>query len=294
MLRYPHARWAPLGPQTQPLMTAHDVLCYHTMVGYLTSTDGYFRSSNGAGYDGTESHYGVGGKWGPDFGDSLDGVTWTWQDRARTADANLDGNGYVISIETADNAPRYPGDIEAWTPKQVAELIRLGTWECSVAAHAECPPSWRCYREGIPAVLIPDTRREHRGIGYHKQGCPPNVVPGGVAWSRAMGKECPTARRITQLKTEIIPAIAANLRGGASPKPTIRRSPEMFLYAKRGSDGKAAGGIRLFTAAAQPVTTDLTDQNAAQIGKALSDPTHIALLGPDQYVLLAKAMGVQL
>jgi hypothetical protein len=68
VLQYPGARWTPLGAQTQDPMARHDIVCAHTMAGYLVSTDQYFRIGNGEGYRGTESHYGIGGQWGPDLG----------------------------------------------------------------------------------------------------------------------------------------------------------------------------------------------------------------------------------
>ena len=45
MIRYPAAEYRPLGVQTEPRMAGHDVVCLHTMVGYLSSTDRYFRLS---------------------------------------------------------------------------------------------------------------------------------------------------------------------------------------------------------------------------------------------------------
>ncbi len=196
---YPGAKWTPLGAQTEDRMTGHDIVCLHTMVGYLVSTDRYFRIYNGEGYAGTESHYGVGGKWGPDLGGGLDGAIWQWQDRAYTADANLYGNPTVISIETADNAPASADDIEPWTSKQVEAIARLLAWESSPAAHAKCPSTWACHQVGIPLVLIPDTKPGRRGIGYHQQGIDPWRVDGGVLWSKSYGKECPTRRRIAQI-----------------------------------------------------------------------------------------------
>ena len=38
MLIYPRAEHRPLGTQTEPRMTGHDVVCLHTMVGFLAST----------------------------------------------------------------------------------------------------------------------------------------------------------------------------------------------------------------------------------------------------------------
>ena len=204
MLTYPGAAYKPLGPQTEPRMTGHDIVCLHTMVGYLSSTDAYFRTANGAGYQGTESHFGVGGRWGKDGTLGLDGTVWQWQDLAHQADANLDGNPTTISVETADNAarPSQPG-----TPLQCEAIAQLLAWLCSREAHAECPSSWTCHREGIPLAVIPDTKPGRRGIGYHRQGCDPWRVNGGVKWSGSSGKDCPTEARIAQVPTVIARAI---------------------------------------------------------------------------------------
>lgn len=204
MLTYPGAAFKPLGPQTEPSMTGHDIVCIHTMVGYLSSTDRYFRVTNGAGYQGTESHYGVGGKWGSDAVAGLDGVVYQWQDIAHQADANLDGNSTVISIETADNAAR---PIQPWTLLQCEAIARLLAWLCSVAVHADCPSTWACHRDGIPLALIPDTKPGRRGIGYHRQGIDPWRVDGGVKWSDSRGKDCPTEARIAQLPAILARAI---------------------------------------------------------------------------------------
>lgn len=204
MLTYPGAAFKPLGPQTEPSMTGHDIVCIHTMVGYLSSTDRYFRVTNGAGYQGTESHYGVGGKWGSDAVAGLDGVVYQWQDIAHQADANLGGNPTTISIETADNAAR---PIAPWTPAQVESLAQLLAWLCAPATHAACPAAWTCRREGIPLSLIPDTLPGRRGIGYHRQGCDPWRVAGGVKWSDSRGKDCPTETRIAQIPGVIARAV---------------------------------------------------------------------------------------
>lgn len=226
-LTYPGARWTPLGAQTESRMTSHDVICAHTMVGYLTSTDRYFRISNGPGFRGTESHFGVGGKWGPDLGGHLDGAVWQWQDLAFGADANLDGKGRVISFETADNAPARPEDIAPWTPAQLDGIVALCDWLCSPAAHAKCPSSWACHRSGIPRALIPDSKPGRRGLGYHAQGAAERV-PGGEAWSTSPTKPCPAAARIRQFKTIVVPRVAALASG--PPAPTDFLEEIMALY----------------------------------------------------------------
>lgn len=226
MARSPHAEHRPLGLQTQPRMRAHNIVCLHTMVGSLSGTDAYFKKD---GYAGTESHYGVGG-----FGERVQ-----WQDTAFTADANGNGNGEVISIETADKGAPFAAwggsDVPAWTPAQIESLAVLVAWESSPEAHASCPASWACHREGIPLVLIPDTKPGRRGVGYHRQGIDGNYpngrVPGGVVWSSARGKVCPGDRRIAQVPQVIARAI--EIRGGAAvvgnpvapaPAPVVRHA----------------------------------------------------------------------
>lgn len=225
--KYSDARQRPLSSkQTQPRIKRHDIVCLHTMVGSLTGTNEMFKQN---GYGGTESHYGVGGKWGRDVGENLDGAVWQWQDRAFSADANLDGNYRVISIETADNAPKSPSDIQEWTTKQTEAIIDLVAWECSLAAHADCPSTWACHkgvmwegvRVAIPPVLIPDTKSTRRGLALHRQGVEPAagigklpgyLVSGGERWSEHAGKECPGDRRVKQFKEIIIPAVQARLK----------------------------------------------------------------------------------
>lgn len=264
--RCPFAEWRPLGPQTEPSMRGHDIVCAHTMVGYVSSTDPYFRTVNGKGYAGTESHYGIGGRWGPDLGGGLDGKIWQWQDRNHEADANLEGSDHVISIETADNAKE---PIEPWTPKQLDALVRLIAWECSHIAHRDCPSSWAC-RKGttwrgvkvaIPPTLIADTKPGRRGIGYHRQGCPPSkwtagepgwLVPGGEKWSTSTGKDCPKQVRVDQLIKAVIPRVQIALLGEEDDVPQYMDwtqankealCQDIVAALLRGDPGKAGGAL---------------------------------------------------
>ena len=217
--------WRPLGQQTQPRMRAHDIYCIHTMVGSLGGTDSYFRRN---GYGGTESHWGTGS----------DGTVWQWQEISHTADANLDGNGTVLSVENADYGPGFGkwntndgSAVPAFSDAQVRRLIDLGYRLCLPGTHpdslhASCPRSWDCYSRGIPARAIPDTKPGRRGIGWHALGVPGNgLVAGGVAWSRSTGKVCPAPRRIAQVRELIIPGIAKKLGGSpatpAKPLPPV-------------------------------------------------------------------------
>lgn len=185
MPRYPGAQWRPLAADwnRQGRISAHDIVCLHTMVGALWGTDNYFRQG---GYGGTESHFGIG----------FDGENLQWQDTDYKADANLDGNHRIISIETADVGEGFPkwntndgSQVPAWTDAQVEEIARTIAWCCTV--------------HDIPCALIPDSKPGRRGIGYHRQGCdgnyPDRRVPGGELWSGVDGKVCPGNRRIAQI-----------------------------------------------------------------------------------------------
>jgi hypothetical protein len=262
MARWSGALYRPLGDQSEPKMKTHDIVCIHTMVGYLWSTDQMFRSG---GYTGTESHFGIGGKWGSDVSRKLDGQIYQWQDTVYSADANLDGWHRVISIETADNAPKLARDIEAWTPRQVESIAQTVAWCC------------RTY--DIPAVLVPDSKPGRRGIAYHRQGIDPWRVTGGERWSSKNSKECPADRRIAQIKSQIIPRVNAILN---PPKPKPPEEPTVadealnpewntplptFDYLRRlfgDTDGKMSRWEVIMHAAAQSYAANQTAGTALE------------------------------
>ena len=201
---YPHAAYRPLGPQTQARVQVHDIICLHTMVGSLSGTDAFFKNN---GYSGTESHFGVGGN----------GTVYQWQDLDYVADANLDGNWHIVSIETADIGPEFPrwdtndGDaVPGWTDSQVEAIANV--------------VAWCCEKYDIPVKLIPDAKPGRRGIGYHRQGVPGFMAAGAEQWSKARGKVCPGDRRIAEIPQVI--GRAAELVGRPSdpqPAPLGRR-----------------------------------------------------------------------
>lgn len=306
-------RWCPFAEkrplasaQGEPQMRSHDVVCVHTMAGYLTSTDGMFRTG---GWDGTESHFGLGGKWGSDAG-GLDGKLFQWQDLLFSADANLDGNPRVISIETADNAV---GEIEPWTPAQVDMLVRLLDWLCSKEAHDQCPSSWLCHQVGIPRVLLTDSCPGRRGIGYHRLGIPasspnrpdgPWLKAGCEKWSSKGGKVCPSDARIAQLKTTVVPRVAARqleetfmakltddqqlelLRNSRTIRDALadsgdigRRSKEITLAARAllARDPADIDEVELAAALAPALAGSahaLSDEDLAAVAKAVNDEAH--------------------
>jgi hypothetical protein len=225
---YSGARYLPLGTQTQPKMTAHDIICLHTMVGTLYGTNSMFAKD---GYTGLESHFGVGGDWGDDSRHVLDGGIYQWQDPTYTADANYEGNWHVISIETGDNYPQSAADIKPWTTKQISSIVRLVVFLCKTY--------------DIPAVLIPDTKPGRRGIAYHRQGVehsdgigshPGFLVAGGERWSTVIGKECPGDARIAQLHSVVIPQVAAILNPPESDVPLTSTDAKLVATAVWAAD----------------------------------------------------------
>jgi hypothetical protein len=129
------------------------------------------------------------------------GETWQCHDLRYRSAANLDGNPYVIPIETADMGSPFTawsgqcGDVPAWTGAQVTRLIAL--------------IAWLCVRYAIPPVIIPDTKPGRRGLAYHRQGVPnsPEWKTGNLRWSSSVGKCCPDWRRIAQFKDVVVPAV---------------------------------------------------------------------------------------
>ena len=184
MARMPDAKWQPLAANwaDQPVMKTFDIVCIHTMVGGLIGTDGYFRTGNGVGFAGTESHFGTGGE----------GEIVQWQDTSRRADANLDGNWHVISIENADMGPGFP----KWNTNDGAAVPAFTEAQMDAVAKIV---AWACKTHNIPCELIPDAKPGRRGVGYHRQGVPGYMVTGAEKWSSAPGKVCPGDRRIKQI-----------------------------------------------------------------------------------------------
>lgn len=233
MAWYPGAERRPLGKQTEPRMRAHNILCVHTMDGSLEGTHAHFADR---GYYGVESHFGIGGA----SDGAKDGLVVQWQDTDFGADANLDGKGDVISVETSDGGdPDRP-----WSPRQLDALVDLGVWVCTTY--------------DIPPKLVPDTKPGRRGIAYHRQGCDHSPlyrpqgwpydawrVPGGVRWSSVVGKTCPGDTRIRQLVDEVIPRIAARINGGggaapgSNPATRYREDDSMQLEPGNRTYGKA-------------------------------------------------------
>lgn len=225
MTTLPGAKVAYLGPQTEPRMTAHDLVVVHTMAGGLAGTDGWFRVGNGLGFDGTEAHIGIGGATdGP-----ADGEVRQWQDLDYQADANWQGNHRCISVETSDGGdPDRP-----WSAAQAAALVDT--------------LAWLCRRYGIPPRLVPDSRPGRRGIAYHRQGIDPWRAADGERWSKTAGKPCPGPVRIRQLVHDVIPAVVARLAQQRTAETTgdDMPTPQDLLAAKVAVPGTVFDGWTL-------------------------------------------------
>jgi hypothetical protein len=194
MARYPGAAWHRC-PGSEPAIRPTQLIYHTAVMRDLVGLRNYFCSGRSGGI---ESHFGVGGRWG----DSLaqDGAVEQWRDSEEQADANRsanrrpDGTG-AISVETCDNAPQRPADIEPWTPKQLAALVRLGIW-----AHE---------RHGIPLRICRSP--DDPGYGWHAMwdNTGFELADGSTPWTPSAGKVCPGPARIHQLKTIVFPAIFA-------------------------------------------------------------------------------------
>lgn len=185
---YPVAQWRPLSDvQTEPGIRPIQLI-WHTMVGYLKSTEDMFRKD---GYTGTESTFGLGGK----YDGALDGTVYQWQTLDRQADAQFDGNLHANSIECSDG-----GHVnEPFTEKQIDASIRLGIW-------------W-CQQTGVAPVKA--SRWDAPGFGYH---C---LFP---QWNRS-NHSCPGTARIAQLEKVIWPEIARSIAHPPKPPDPPRIPP---------------------------------------------------------------------
>lgn len=216
MAKYSKAQWRPLAADEtyQGLMTRHDGIVLHTAVGTLSGTDAYFMQG---GYTGTESHFMVG----------PDGEIHQYTDTARRADANLDGNYRLLSIETADMGPPFPvwfgSNVPPWTEAQLDAIAGIVAWAAQT--------------HDFPARLMESSRSTERGIGWHRQGIDGNFPAGllsgrvsdGQRYSTSAGKVCPGDNRIRQIPSEVLPRVLAILAGPTTQAPSPTQGDDMPL-----------------------------------------------------------------
>lgn len=177
------AQFRPLGPQTEPKIH-NKILIFHTMGGNLRVVDRMFMAG---GYDGTESTFGVGGKWSPE---DTDGELFQWQKIGYEADAQFAGNLIADSVETADGGNAN----NPWTSLQLTTLIRLTVDWCQFTKN--------------PCRLV--AHPTGTGLGYHMQFEEWNLDHHG----------CPGQIRIAQLRQIVIPKARALLQ--RKPEPHVK------------------------------------------------------------------------
>lgn len=174
MAIYPHAVVKTVGRFRTPMRSPRRVNL-HTAVSDARSLFGWFAS-----WGRPCSHFYV----------REDGTVEQYVDTRFRAAADLQGNSDTISIETWDGYRRLwsRGEPGPWNEAQVAALVRLLAWIF------ETHPT-------VPMRLATDSRpgTSSHGISYHRLGCDPYRVEGGLRYSNAYGKVCPGSARIAQI-----------------------------------------------------------------------------------------------
>jgi hypothetical protein len=217
MARMPDAVWQ--GEHGTRLMSRHDIVCVHTIVGYAPAH---------------AAHFSV----------KADGVILQSRDTRYQSAANLHGNYRVISIENEDHGPAFGN----WGGGAVPHLTAA-----QVAANAKIL-RWAHQTHSVPLQLCPNSRPESRGLAYHRQGIDgnfggfayPGRVPGGEVWTKSYGKVCPGDNRISQLPDILSQAAGVVPNPGPVPEPepeyempypvihNADRGPEFFALTPRG------------------------------------------------------------
>ncbi|GLW91778.1 N-acetylmuramoyl-L-alanine amidase [Actinokineospora globicatena] len=179
----PFATWKPLPANSKQARMTPRLAIVHTAVDAPGETDlwGWFAQS------GLEAHFFI----------QNDGDLLQYMDTNVVAEANYKANNFAVSIETEDDgAPR----TTEWNAKQTATLVRLLDWLCTV--HPTIPR-----RQA--------DRWDGSGVGWHSMwGLNTKAQPGINPWTSALGKDCPTAPRIAQMRSTILPRLA----GGTPPQ----------------------------------------------------------------------------
>lgn len=224
MARYPGALWKPLQGSGKR-MTAFDILCWHTMVGSLGGTDGYFRKLA----PGVNSHLGTGGL----------GEAWQWIDTAYQSGANYLGNHHIVSVETADMGPGFAawntkdGDaVPEWTDRQMERHVDIALWAF--------------YEHKIPPQLIPNARPGNRGHAIHRMGVPGYMVAGAEQWSKAKLKSCPGPRRIRQVNEVLAETRSRAGQGVGVKPPAAPTAAPAGAVLRRGATGPAVLTLQQF------------------------------------------------
>lgn len=164
------------------------------------------------------------------------------------ADANVTASRRAMSVEVVGTAD------EPYTAAQVAKCVEIAAWAC--AEH--------------PVARRQCAAHDASGIGWHVMFGAPGP------WTTVRGKECPGRRRIDQVRTIIIPSVAA-------PVPTPRRQEDIVDYVYVGNALIAYGplGKRRVETKAEVLfwqAKGLLPASLAKVEKVESSPVLAAIL----------------
>lgn len=183
-----------------PIRTQSRAFVLHVAVSEADSLYGFFSGAQVA------SHFYV----------RKDGTVEQYVNTRYQAPANLYGNATCISAESEGGVRN--ANSEPWTDAQVKALAQLSKWLNET--------------HGIPLQVMPNSRPESRGIGYHRLGVNPYRVSGGELWSSAYGKICPGQGKINQVDN-----IVAMAKGTSVPRPPVQPSQPAKNYLEYGDKG---------------------------------------------------------
>lgn len=113
------------------------------------------------------------------------------------------------------------------------------------------------------------------------------IASGGESWRPYYGENAHTKHVHVSVNAEPADYDDASSWLVVVAPSSSSRGPQMFLFTRTAP----AAGIRLFTSAARPIPTTVPDEAAAEIGKALADPTYVARVGPVFFDVLVAALG---
>lgn len=295
---YPAAVRKPLDRSNTRLVNPQRINL-HTAVTNADSLAGAFR-------DGPFSHFYV----------RKDGTVEQYQDTMYRAAADLDGNDNTVSIETWDGYgtalfPLMTYTIPAWTPAQVASLVKLVRW------------LWETH-PSIPHTLAVDSIAgpSSHGLSWHRLGCPYRTTeanadqriatayaagylkPGGIWYSKASGKTCPGDKRIAQIPGIFRDALATPADPFNSTTPRTDLPQEGFLMALTDQqqsdlyarimggipDGPARPDSRLLDSGDGDYLRQLIERTAAPTASGTVEPVDLDALADRIIARLAERM----
>lgn len=205
----PGTDFRPNTSSSTALMKRYDILCFHTLVGYV--------ENGGAAH------------WSTRY----DGYIYQWKDTKYQSEANYNGNYRVLAVEDEDHGPAYG----VWNTSDGHAVPAFTALQCEAAARIAV---WSNKTHAIPLKMAPDSKTTSRGIAYHRMGIPgnfadyayPGVVTGGEIWTKYYGKVCPGDRRINQVINIVVPRANAILNPPV-PQPVPPPEDDMFTDADR-------------------------------------------------------------